>query len=335
MNSTSTDEINQLLSHLYPPDAPGAAVIVVKDGETLFKRGYGLVNLEHNIPVTPETVFRVGSVTKQFTAVSILMLAEEGKLALDDPIEKFLPAYPTHGHTITIEHLLTHTSGIKSMTSLPELWEETGKDFKTEQLIEKFKFKPMDFAPGTRFLYNNSGYFLLGAVIEKISGLAFEAFLQERIFDPLGMKQTYGYTAMRIIPQRASGYDKAEQGYQNCPYLSMTIPGAAGVMMSTVGDLALWDASLYTEKLLPFTALQKAWTSYRLNDGSSTYYGYGWGIEQFQGLQWIRHGGGIHGFVCDALRIPQAAFRGGVVQQHRRRKDYRRDRLPHRPARLG
>ena len=306
MSTTQTiPEIDRLLNQIYPPDGPGAAAIVVKDGKVLHRQGYGLANLEHNLPIEPEMVFKIGSVTKQFTAVSILMLVEEGKLALDDPIVKFLPGYPTHGHRITIEHLLTHTSGIKSYTSLPE-WEGLfPKNLTADEMIEGFKYKPMDFAPGKRFLYNNSAYFLLGVIIEKVSGLSYEAFLQQRIFDPLGMKQTYGYTGLRIIPKRLSGYEKSEDGYQNCIYISMTHPGAAGVLSSTVDDLVLWDESLYTEKLVKSASLQRAWTPYTLSDGSSTHYGYGWGIEQFQGLQWIRHGGGIPGFVCEALRIPQ------------------------------
>ncbi len=209
--------IDTLLAATYPPNGPGAAVILVKDGQVLHRKGYGLANVELNVPIQPETVFKVGSVTKQFTAVSILMLAEEGKLALSDPIEKFLPEYPTHGHRITIEHLLTHTSGIKSYTSLPE-WPPTfGKDYTVAELIESFKYKPMDFAPGMRYAYNNSAYFLLGAIIAKLSGGTYEEFLQKHIFDPLGMSHTYGYTAQRLIPRRASGYNKDKDGYANCP----------------------------------------------------------------------------------------------------------------------
>jgi len=298
-------EIHELLNANYPPDGPGAAVIVVKDGQIILRKGYGLANMELGVPIQPETVFKIGSVTKQFTAVSILMLVEEGKLALDDPIEKFLPDYPTHGHTITIEHLLTHTSGIKSYTSLPEWPANFGKDYTVPELIDAFKYKPMDFAPGTRYEYNNSAFFLLGVILSKVSGGTYEEFLQKHIFDPLEMKASYGYTAQRIIPGRASGYDKGEEGYLNCPYLSMTHPGGAGVMSSTVDDLARWDATLYTDRLLKPESLQRAWTPYTLKDSSSTYYGYGWALEECAGLQWILHGGGIHGFVCIAVRIPQ------------------------------
>jgi D-alanyl-D-alanine carboxypeptidase len=307
------ESIDHLLNSNYPSDGPGASVIVVKDGQVLHRKGYGLANLELNVPIQPETVFKVGSVTKQFTAVSILMLAEEGKLALSDLIEKFLPGYPTHGHLITIEHLLTHTSGIKSYTSLPE-WPPTfGKDYTVAEMIDLFKYKPMDFAPGTRYAYNNSAFFLLGAIIAQLSGGTYEDFLQKRIFDPLGMKNTYGYTAQRLIPGRASGYNKGESGYQNCPYLSMTQPGGAGVLSSTVDDLALWDAALYTDRLVKPESLNLAWTPYTLKDGSSTHYGYGWAIEEYTGRQWIGHGGGIHGFVCLAARLPQEKLFAAVL----------------------
>ncbi len=299
------ESTDSLLAVTYPTDGPGAAVIVVKDGQVLHRKGYGLANMELDMPIQPETVFKVGSVTKQFTAVSILMLAEEGKLALSDPIEKFLPDYPTHGHLITIEHLLTHTSGIKSYTGIPE-WSPTfGKDYTVDEMIDFFKFKPMDFAPGTRYAYNNSAYFLLGAIIAKLSGGTYEEFLQKRIFDPLGMSHTYGYTAQRIIPRRASGYNKDKDGYANCPYLSMTHPGGAGVLSSTVDDLALWDAALYTDRLVKPASLAQAWKPYSLKDGSSTHYGYGWALEEYAGLEWIGHGGGIHGFVCIVARITQ------------------------------
>lgn len=297
------NEIDNLLKTNYPADAPGAAVIVVKDGQILHRAGYGLANLELKVPIEPETVFKVGSVTKQFTAALILMLAEECKLTLDDPIEKFLPDYPTHGHSITIEHLLTHTSGIKSYTSIPD-W-PFSKDCTVTEVIDGFKYKPMDFAPGTHYEYNNSAFYLLSVIIAKLSGGTYEEFLQKRIFDPLGMKSSYGYTARRIIQRRASGYEKDEAGYQNCTYISMSHPGGAGVLSSTVDDLARWDASLYTEQLLKTTSLQRAWTPYTLKDGSSTHYGYGWAIEEFAGRKWIGHGGGINGFVCIAVRIPQ------------------------------
>jgi D-alanyl-D-alanine carboxypeptidase len=174
----------------YPADAPGAAAIVVVDGEVVLRKGYGLANVELQVPNRPEMVFELGSVTKQFTAAAILMLAERGQLRIEEDVTKYLPDYPTHGRKITIEHLLTHTSGIPSYTSLPEWIPRMREDIRPETLIGFFKDKPLEFEPGERWAYNNSGYVLLGAVIEKVSGKSYEQFIEEEIFKPLGMKDS-------------------------------------------------------------------------------------------------------------------------------------------------
>jgi CubicO group peptidase (beta-lactamase class C family) len=280
----------------------------MKDGQQVFRTGYGMANLELGVPITPEMVFRLASVTKQFTAVATLMLIEQGLLALDDPITRFWPDYPNHGHTITVEHLLTHTSGIRSYTDMPEwppLWR---KDFSVQELIDYFKDQPMQFAPGTRWAYNNSGYVLLGAIIEQLSGLSYAQFVQQRIFDPLGMHQSYYDQTLRIIAKRASGYQKGADGYANAAYLSMTQPYAAGALASTVDDLARWDRALASDTLLRPETLARAWTPYQLADGTLTDYGYGWRIGTWQGRQTMEHSGGIHGFATYVLRIPAAGL---------------------------
>jgi CubicO group peptidase (beta-lactamase class C family) len=304
VDNDALSEIDALLQAAYQPNEPGAAIIAVCQGQPVFRKGYGLANLEHGIPITPDTVFRLASITKQFTAVATLMLVEQGLLALDDPITRFWPDYPTHAHTITVEHLLTHTSGIRSYTDMPEwppLWR---KDFQVQELIDFFKYQPMQFAPGTRWAYNNSGYHLLGAIIEQLSGLSYEAFMRQRIFEPLGMRQSCYDQPARIIPKRAAGYQKGEHGYSNAEYLSMTQPYAAGALASTVDDLAIWDRALADGKLLQQATLERAWTPYRLADGSLTNYGYGWHISTWQGLPTMEHSGGIHGFATYALRMP-------------------------------
>jgi CubicO group peptidase (beta-lactamase class C family) len=304
VDNDALSEIDALLQAAYQPNEPGAAIIAVCQGQPVFRKGYGLANLEHGIPITSDTVFRLASITKQFTAVATLMLVEQGLLALDDPITRFWPDYPTHAHTITVEHLLTHTSGIRSYTDMPEwppLWR---KDFQVQELIDFFKYQPMQFAPGTRWAYNNSGYHLLGAIIEQLSGLSYEAFMRQRIFEPLGMRQSCYDQPARIIPKRAAGYQKGEHGYSNAEYLSMTQPYAAGALASTVDDLAIWDRALADGKLLQQATLERAWTPYRLADGSLTDYGYGWRIAEWQGRQTMEHSGGIHGFTTYALRIP-------------------------------
>lgn len=289
-----THTIGNLFEEKYKPTEPGAAVILVRDGRVLFRKGYGMANLELAVPIEPDMVFRLGSITKQFTAVAILMLADQGKLALEDPLSRFLPDYPTHDHFISVEHLLTHTSGIRSYTDIPEwrpLWR---KDFTVQELVDFFKYQPMQFTPGKQFSYNNSGYILLGAIIEKVSGQTYEAFIQQNIFNPLGMRQSYYDDPIRVISRRVAGYDKVGETYTNAAYLSMTQPYAAGSLASTVDDLALWDNVLYTEKLLKQESLQRAFTSYRLNDGSETGYGYGWAILEYKGHRLIEHGGGIN-----------------------------------------
>ncbi len=297
--------IDALLRGAFPGDRPGAAVIVVKDGRPLFRKAYGMADLELGVPLQPDMVFRLGSITKQFTAIAILMLAEEGKLALQDPIEKHLPGYPTQGHVITIEHLLTHTSGIQSYTDMPGwMTSRIQNPMSVEELVDGFKKEPMQFAPGTRWAYNNSGYVLLGAIVEKASGSTYEAFVRERIFRPLGMASSYYDHTEPIIPKRAPGYAREGDQVRNARYLDTSQPYAAGSLASTVDDLARWDAALYGEALVKKASLEKAWTPYVLKDGKSTAYGYGWGISKLRGRRAIEHGGGIFGFSTYALRLP-------------------------------
>lgn len=303
--ATPTIAIDTLLKGAFPSDRPGAAVIVVKDGRTLFRKAYGMADLELGVPLQPDMVFRLGSITKQFTAAAILMLAEEGKLSLQDPIEKHLAGYPTQGHVITIEHLLTHTSGIQSYTDMPGwMTSRIQSPMTVTELIDGFKKEPMQFAPGERWAYNNSGYILLGAIVEKASGKTYEAFVKERIFQPLGMTASYYDRTEPIIPKRAPGYTREGDQPRNARYLSMTQPYAAGSLASTVDDLARWDGSQYTETLLKKASLERAWTPYVLKDGKPTGYGYGWGVSKLRGRRAISHGGGIFGFSTYAVRLP-------------------------------
>jgi CubicO group peptidase (beta-lactamase class C family) len=261
--------------------------------------------MELGVKVEPDMVFRLGSITKQFTAVSILMLAEQGKLSLSDDITKFFPEYPSNGRAVTVEHLLTHTSGIKSYTSIPAWLSMWRKDMTVAELIDLFKNEPADFEPGAKWSYNNSGYILLGAIIEKLSGVTYEQFLQKNVFDPLGMKHTFYGSATRLIPRRVPGYTMSKDGLRNAEYLSMTQPYAAGSLLSNVDDMALWDAALYTERLVKQPSLQRAWTPYVLKDGTPTGYGFGWSKFQYEGRALIEHGGGIHGFSTIGIRAPE------------------------------
>ena len=304
-NESLIQTIDNLVHTTYPATEPGVAVIVVQNGAVIYRKSQGMANLELGVPIEPDMVFSLASMTKQFTAVALLMLAEQSRLALDDPITKFLPDYPTHDYQITLKHLLTHSSGIKSYTAMPEWLPLWRKDFTVQELVDFFKYQPMQFAPGKRFDYSNSGYILLGAIIEIASGLTYEKFVQDQIFEPVGMKHSRYDSPLRLIPCRAAGCDKGPEGYTNAPYLSMTQPYAAGSLASTVDDLALWDAALYTEQLLKQETLQPAFTPHRLNDGSATEYGYGWGTAALAGHPAASHGGGIHGFGSYGIRLPE------------------------------
>jgi len=298
-------KLDAIFKPQYKADDPGATVIVVKDGKTVFRKAYGAADIAAKTPLTPGTVLRLGSITKQFTAVAILMLADEGKLALNDPITRFFPDYPTQGKVITIEHLLTHTSGIVSYTSKPNYVAAMAKDLTVAQMIDGFKNDPLEFEPGTKFNYNNSGYFLLGAIIEKVSGLSYANFLEQRIFTPLGMKDTAYEGAERSTAPRAAGYSAQEKGYGLAQPLSMSQPYAAGALVSTVDDLAKWDAAIASGKLLKPASWKLAFTPYKLNPEESTDYGYGWAVGKLQGTPVVHHGGGINGFRTYALRLPE------------------------------
>lgn len=296
--------IDTLFKTAVKPSDPGLAVVVVRKGQVLHRAAYGLANIELGVAARPEHVFRIGSVTKQFTAAVIMMLADEGHLAVSDPITKFLPDYPTQGRTITVEHLLTHTSGIQSYTDMPKWRNMFRQDLSLTELIDVFKNEPMQFAPGTRWRYNNSGYILLGAIIEKVTGKKYADMVRERIFQPLAMADTRYDDTEAVIPRRAAGYAQTRTGLINAQYLSMTQPYAAGALMSTVDDLAKWEAGLAAGKVVKAAALEKMFADYPLASGAPSGYGYGWQIGAYEGRPVQEHGGGIPGFRAHVLRMP-------------------------------
>ncbi|EFH83237.1 serine hydrolase domain-containing protein [Ktedonobacter racemifer] len=289
-------EIDQIVHKEIDLQGPGVAIAVVKDGKLIHSAGYGFANLEWSCPIEPDTVFRLASVTKQFTAVAIMLLEKQGKLRLDDSITTYLPDYPTHSQTITITHLLNHTSGIKSYTALDDLYQENKKDMLPGDVVAYFKDLPLEFEPGTRYTYNNSGYHLLGLIIEKITGMGYEQFIQQHIFQPLEMNRSYYMHNETIIPHRASGYERVGEIYRHAEYLSMSIPYAAGALGSTVEDLVRWDAALREERLLDTATLERMYTPTRLADGRLEEYGLGFRVTEYAGHRLIGHGGGIPGF---------------------------------------
>lgn len=277
------------------------SVLVAKDGKTLLSQGYGYANLEHKVPNTPETKFRLGSVTKQFTAAAILLLQEQDKLDTSDPISKHLPDCPETWKPVTIKHLLSHTSGIPAYTSFPDNMRMEALPLKPEENVARFRDKPLEFEPGAKFKYSNSGYFLLGMIVAKASGKSYEGYLKDAIFAPLGMSNT-GYDHPEVVLEhRASGYVR-KLGLigplENAPYLSMAVPGGAGALYSTVEDMKRWLDALDNGKLLSDDSRKAMFTP------GKGRYGHGWIIETRFDRPQIHHAGGIPGFMTEVARYP-------------------------------
>lgn len=266
------------------------AVLVARDGEILFDKGYGSANLEWKIANDGDTKFRLGSVTKQFTGVAILLLQERGKLTLDAPVKTYLPDAPAAWDKITVRHLLTHSSGIPNFTSFPDYGSTKTLPATHATLIARFRDKPLDFAPGEKFSYSNSGYVLLSAMIEKLSGQSYAEFVAANLFKPLGMADTGYDSHAMILPRRAAGYAPAKDGPVNTDYISMTIPQGAGALYSTTRDLLKWQRGLYGGKLLKPASLATFRTPYKSG------YALGVGVQSADGVTTIEHGGGIEGF---------------------------------------
>lgn len=273
-------------------------VLVAKGGKVILNKGYGMANYELDVPNTPQIKFRLGSITKQFTSMAIMQLQERGLINSEDPISKYLPDLPKDmGDKVTVFHLLTHTSGIPSFTSTPDYPKIKMSKFSGEKLIAWLQGKSLEFTPGEKFKYNNSGYVLLGYIVEKISGKPYEQFVQENIFTPLGMKNTGFDRNSVVIKNRASGYTVRNNELENSEYLDMTVPGGAGAMYSTTEDLYTWDRALYTEKLVKKATLEKIYTPYKSD------YAYGWAIGDQFNRKRISHDGGIDGFNTVIVRF--------------------------------
>ncbi|MDF0714696.1 serine hydrolase [Muricauda sp. 334s03] len=299
-----SSQINNKLEEKFTKNGPGAVFLVAKKGDIIYKKAFGLANIELQVPMETNHVFEIGSMTKQFTAVSILMLMEEGKLRLDDEITKYIPDYPTQGNVITIHHLLNHTSGIKNFTSVKGLNAIADNDMDPLEVIDFFKNEPMDFDPGEQFKYNNSGYFILGYIIEKASGMSYADFVVQRIFEKLGMSSSYYASHSRVVPNRASGYHKRE-AYINSRHISYSIPFASGSLMSTVDDMFKWWEAIKNHELLSKETTNKAFTNYMLNNGGQTDYGYGWHVKTLNGTKSFEHGGSIFGYKSMGVYLPK------------------------------
>lgn len=296
--------IHAIFNQAYPAEFPGAAVLIAKDDKIIYRKAFGMANLELNVPMKPENVFKLASITKQFTSVAILILMEQGKLSLQDPISKYIADYP-RGNEITIHHLLNHTSGVKDYTRIPELRAKTGLDMSPEELISTFKDQPMEFNPNEKNDYSNSGYVLLGYIIEKVSGMSYGNFIEKNIFEKLGMRNSYYSDIYKIMPNRAYGYQLYEGNFENADYMSPTFSFAAGSLMSSVDDMFLWSKAIHTNALISESSKQIAFTNHKLTKGAHTNYGYGWYINELAGYSTLEHTGGINGYTTSGIYIPE------------------------------
>jgi CubicO group peptidase (beta-lactamase class C family) len=291
-------KIQQYLQACVDVEQLMGAVLVMRDNRELVAGGFGFANVEHQVPNTRKTKFRLGSITKQFTAMAIMILAEQGKLTLDDPIQKHLEGSPDAWKDVTIHHLLSHTSAIPNFTAFPDYTAKMTLPATPLQIIDRFKDKPLEFMPGEQFAYSNSGYIVLGALIEKASGKSYEQFLKEAIFEPLEMRDTDYDHHDQIIAERASGYDGRDGKLLNAPYIDMSVPFAAGALFSTIEDMQRWDRALRSGKLISAQSLEKMITP--VKNG----FGYGWQMETRCDHRLMKHGGGINGFTTYMIHIP-------------------------------
>jgi CubicO group peptidase (beta-lactamase class C family) len=271
------------------------AVLVTQKNKILLKKAVGLADREWNIPNTVDTKFRIGSITKQFTAACILQLVEQGKLSLDDKLTKFIPGFPK-GDSVTIHMLLNHTSGIASYTDVPEFMNVATLTFSADSMISFFKNRPYNFSPGSKFQYNNSGFFLLGYIIEKVTGQSYEKYLRSNVLDKLEMYNSGVDHIDSILLKRAKGYSKKKNNYVNADYISLAWPFSAGVLYSTLDDMYKWDRALYGNSIISASLKQKMFTPGKSN------YGYGIVIDSLENHLHIWHNGGIPGFISNISR---------------------------------
>ena len=298
-------KIDSIFSLQYSPNEPGITILVAKDGKTIYKKALGKSNLELNIPMEVNSVFQIGSITKQFTAVSILMLAEQGKLNIEDKIGKYIPEYIEVGRDITIHHLLNHTSGIKNKTPLSEKNYTSRMDRSPKELITYFKDEPLAFMPGEKFKYSNAGYILLGQIIETISKQSYGQFIQENIFDKIGMTSSYCGDMKQVIPNRSTGYIIKQNEFVKSDYMNLSLAYSAGAILSTTEDLLKWQNALLQNTLLKESSIKQAMTPTLLNSGEKIPYGYGFRFSRLGNSPVIAHTGSTKGFTSIALFLAQ------------------------------
>ena len=307
-NITKSDlnSIDSVMKSYYRLEEPGASIVVAKNGKVVFSKAYGMANLEQHTPISTASVFRMGSMTKQFTAIAILMLVQKGQLSLEDRLNKFYPEQFKDDHGITIRHLLGHTSGIKDYITIPEVRAYATRKIKPQEIIAIIAQSPLDFEPGSNYTYSNSGYFILGGILEQITGASYQEFITKNILEPLKMQHTSYEDPAQIIADRASGYYRRAEGFINAPYIDMSVIFSAGALLTTPEDMVKWDESLYLHSLVNAPYIKMALEPRQLNNGEYTDYGFGFRVAKVNGVNSIEHGGGIFGFQCYGIRIESA-----------------------------
>jgi CubicO group peptidase (beta-lactamase class C family) len=300
--------VDSLVGPMNKPDVPGTMILVAQDGKVLFQKVYGMANVELAVPLKTDHAFAIGSISKQFTAVAVLQLAAQGRLMLTDDIKKYFPDFNTHGYTVTIDNLLSHTSGLTiSEKDYDEMHGENKAAISADRFLNYLmQAKPL-FVPGTEWSYNNYAYFMLADLVERVSGERFENYMSDHVFKPAGMRQSYIAQDLQTLTNVVSSYTRGYQGRWRNMYRESYFEWAkgSGAVISTLADMLQWDIALRDEKVLPKEWLKKAWTAYTLKNGEQVEYGYAWDVNSFEGLRVISHSGSVYGFATQSVHIPE------------------------------
>lgn len=294
----------------------GASVGVMRHNEVIFARGYGYADLNKKVEATEHTVYQVGSITKQFTALAVMMLVEQGKVNLNDIMLDYLPNYPQRNHKVTIDQLLNHTSGIKSYTDIEKFWEISERDLSREEIVDLFSSEPVEFSPGENYQYNNSGYYLLGMIIENVSGISYADFLKANVWQSLEMFDTHYLEKNKNVENLATGYDHKDNEFVLARPLGMDNPFSGGSLGSSVLDLLKWQTALNENQLISRQSYNKMIEPGLLTGGKHTTYGYGFFMSNLNGHRKIEHGGTINGFRAQLSYYPDDGLTVTVLCNH-------------------
>lgn len=314
---TIQDQIDAIIENaINETQLVGASVGVMRHNEVIFARGYGYADLDNKVEATEHTVYQVGSITKQFTALAIMVLVEQGKVNLNDIMLDYLPNYPQRDHKVTIDQLLNHTSGIKSYTDIEKFWEISERDLSRKEIIDLFSSEPVEFSPGENYQYNNSGYYLLGLIIENVSGMRYADFLKANVWQPLEMFDTHYLGKNKNVENLATGYDHKDNELVLARPLGMDNPFSGGSLGSSVLDLLKWQTALNEDQLISRQSYNKMIEPGLLTGGKHTTYGYGFFMSNLNGHRKIEHGGTINGFRAQLSTYPDDGLTVTVLCNH-------------------